>query len=201
MVKFCSTITTILWKQIVSKFQPSTAGVRVGAYTYGNPKIISFLRDDSVIIGKFCSIGEDVVIIASGEHVMNRISTFPLRSAFGRKEVDSSRKGPVIIGNDVWIGTRAIILSNVRIGDGAVIGAGSVVTRDVPPYAIVAGAPARLLRYRFDEDKIKKLLEIAWWNWDLERILNNINYFYGGVEKFVDRFSKKRQTDTHEVVR
>ena len=81
----------------------------------------------------------------------------------------------MIIGNDVWIGDRATILSGVRIGDGAVIGAGSVVTKDVEPYSIVAGNPARPKRTRFDEETIKKLLEIKWWDWPVEKINDNVN--------------------------
>ena len=191
LIKWFSTVTSILWTQIVSKFQPSTLRLQVGKHTYGKPKIISFLADDRVVIGKFCSIGEEVTIVASGEHVINRISTFPLKSRFGSKEVDSRRKGPVIIGNDVWIGTKSVILSNVSIGDGAVVGAASVVTRSVPPYAVVAGVPAKILRYRFTEDQIRKLLEIAWWNWEEEKILANIEHFYGDVELFIRRFSKR----------
>lgn len=80
----------------------------------------------------------------------------------------------MVIGNDVWIGVNACVLSGVRIGDGAVVGACSVVTRDVPPYAIVAGNPARLVRKRFDDETIEELLKIKWWDWDIERIKENL---------------------------
>lgn len=191
MIRFISIFTNFLWSHIVSKFQNPTGIVDVGEYTYGSPRILSFLNTDKIIIGKFCSIADYVTIVASGEHRLDRLSTFPLKSTFIKKEMDSSSKGPIIIGNDVWIGTGAIILSNVKIGDGAVVGAGSVVTGSVPPYAIVTGVPAKVSKFRFTQDQIKKLLEIAWWNWSIEKILANIDYFYGDVDDFITRFSQK----------
>ena len=90
------------------------------------------------------------------------------------------------IGNDVWIGRNVIIISGVKIGDGSVIGAGSVVTKDVPPYAIAAGNPAKIVRMRFDEETIKKLLKIEWWNWSLERVLANLPYLLSNdIAEFV----------------
>jgi len=191
MVRLFSVITGVLWKGLISKFQPFKGTVSIGEYTYGIPTVLSFRRDDRVKIGKFCSIADDVVIIVSGEHRYDRVATFPLRSRFVENvEADTFSRGPVIIGNDVWIGSRAIILSGVKIDDGAVIGAGAVVTNDVPPYAIVAGVPAKVLRFRFTREQITKLLEIAWWNWGLEKIIRNMNYFYGDLEIFIEKFSK-----------
>ena len=83
-------------------------------------------------------------------------------------------KGDTVVGNDVWIGYRALILPGVRIGDGAIIAAGSVVTRDVPPYTVVGGNPARPIRARFPEDTVRALLDIAWWNWDADKITRNL---------------------------
>ena len=94
----------------------------------------------------------------------------------------------VILGNDVTIGANVIILPGVKIGDGAIVGAGAVVTRDVPPYAIAAGVPAKILKYRYSQEQIKKLLKIAWWNWSEEKIVENMDYFYGKVQTFIDRF-------------
>ena len=93
-----------------------------------------------------------------------------------------------MIGSDVTIGVNAIILPGVKIGDGVIIGAGAVVTCDIPPFAVVAGVPARVLRYRYSPEQIKKLLRIAWWNWDDKKIFDNMDYFYGNVDSFIEKF-------------
>lgn len=164
-------------KQFVCKipvFQPNDPRVKVGRFTYGNPQLMLWAEDERVEIGSFCSIAQNVTIFAGGEHNMHWVTTYPLRIAFGHplagKDGLPRTKGKTTIGNDVWIGYGATILSGVTIGDGAVIGAGTVVVKDVLPYAIVAGNPARLVRFRFDTETIAKLLEIAWWNWPLEKI-------------------------------
>lgn len=199
MVEYISRITDFLWTHIVHPLSKPKEIVQIGVYTYGKPRILSYGWSEKVTIGKFCSIGEDVMIIAGGEHFYNIVSTYPLKDRFKGTQLPIRRKGPIIIGNDVWIGTRVIILAGVKIGDGAVIGAGSVVTHDVPPYAIVAGAPARILRFRFTDDEIKKLLEIAWWDWSIEKVVENIDYFYGDVKDFIRKFStEKRDSDASE---
>lgn len=152
--------------------------VTVGRYTYGDPKFLLWDAEDRIDIGSFCSIAQNVTIFGGGEHNVDWITTYPLRIAFGHalagKDGHPKTKGKTTVGNDVWVGFGAVILSGVTVGDGAVIGAGSVVTKDVPPYAIVAGNPARLIRYRFDGDIRAMLLQIAWWNWPLERIEANV---------------------------
>ena len=195
MVKIISVIIGILWTSLVSKFQAPKAHVQVGAYTYGNPNFVSFLKTDKVTIGKFCSIADDVTIITSGEHAQHRVSTQPIkgRVSFIKGE-ESLSKGPITIGNDVWIGTSVLILSNVKIGDGVIIGAGSVVTKDIPSYAIAVGNPARVIRYRFNPDQIRKLLDIAWWNWSIEKIRENVGYFYEDVDRFIERFWENRES-------
>lgn len=168
-----------------------------GDYTYGRPQPIRTYGDDDskVYIGKFCSIGFDTRIFLGGEHHPEWVSTYPFRVKFelpGVLEDGQPRsKGDVIIGNDVWIGAYTTILSGIRIGDGAVIGAGAVVTRDVEPYAIVAGNPARLIRKRFAEDEIKALLEIKWWEWDIDRILKNVHLF---SSEHIDKFIQKARS-------
>ena len=109
------------------------------------------------------------------EHPVDNISTSSrlyLRM-LNDKEFYNDIPSPVQIGNDVWIGSNATVLGGITVGDGAVVAAGAVVTKDVPPYAIVGGIPAKVIRYRFEPEKIKKLLEIQWWNWDDETIIKN----------------------------
>lgn len=145
----------------------------IGDWTYGTPTVLSWGEDARLKIGRFCSIANGVEIMLGGEHRSDWVTTYPFsvfcKDAEGFTGHPKS-KGDVIIGNDVWIGTGALILSGVKIGDGAVIGARSVVTRDVAPYAIVAGNPAKLLRLRFAEEVVGELLRIAWWEWPLEKI-------------------------------
>ncbi|QIV94460.1 CatB-related O-acetyltransferase [Allofrancisella frigidaquae] len=132
---------------------------------------------DKLIIGKFCQIAANVRFIMNGaNHAIKGFSTFPF-AAFGNSWKDiplsSISKGDTVIGNDVWIGYDALIMPGVKIGDGAIVASGSVVTRDVEPYLIVGGNPAKLIRKRFDEQTIKKLLKLAWWDWSLEKITKN----------------------------
>ncbi len=139
MVRFISRITDFLWTKIVFPLNKPKDIVQMREYTYGSPRILSYGWSERIIIGKFCSIAEDVTIVAGGEHRYEIVSTFPLKDRFEGAKLRIRRKGSIIIGNDVWIGTGVIILSGVKIDDGAMVGAGSVVTHDVPPYAIVAG--------------------------------------------------------------
>ena len=102
-------------------------------------------------------------------------------------EYDGELSGPTEIGNDVWLGSGATILAGVRIGHGAVIGARAVVAKDIPPYAIAVGNPAQVLRLRFREDTIQRLLDLAWWNWELERILANLEFLYANPDEWPKR--------------
>lgn len=146
------------------------------------------INQDKLKIGKFCSIAcEAKFLFNSANHTMSSLSTYPFPLFYeewgiSKKDVTKSwdNKGNIIIGHDVWIGFEAIILAGVTIGNGAIIGARSVVTKDVPPYTIVAGVPARIVRKRFNEDVIVKLLEIKWWNWSKEKITQNIQAIQSG---------------------
>jgi len=127
------------------------------------------------------------MFLCRANHPTHLVSTFPFEYAlknitpFGDLAVD----GPTEIGNDVWIGLRAIIMPGVRIGDGAVIGAGSIVTKDVAPYAIVAGNPARFIRNRFTDEQIASLLAIRWWDWSDEKIIAEQPGFSGPIDAFI----------------
>ena len=160
--------------------------VGIGTYGIGQSTVLLFRSDDRVTIGRYCSIARGVTIVASGEHNYQAVANYPFAAMFdGAIDRDTSRKGPVTIGHDVWIGAHALILSGVRIGHGAVVAAGSVVSRDVPPYAIVAGVPARILKYRFPEDIRRRLLALGWWDWDPARIARERETFYLPVEAFL----------------
>jgi chloramphenicol O-acetyltransferase type B len=147
----------------------------VGRHTYGRPKIWSYEGSErKVTIGPFCSISPGVEIVTGGMHPTDWVSTFPFRISWNLegafRDGTPASDGQVVIGPDVWLGTSALVLSGVTIGPGAIVAARAVVASDVPPYAIVAGVPARVVRFRFGPDIIQKLLEIAWWDWDDERI-------------------------------
>lgn len=135
------------------------------------PGIVVSALIHPIEIGNFCSIARDMMIHGYG-HDMSRMSTHYIgRNVLGRPiEEEVVSKGPTILGHDVWVGASVHIMSGVTIGTGAVIGAGSVVSADVPPYAVAAGAPARPLRYRFDEALIERLLESRWWEWSDDEI-------------------------------
>jgi chloramphenicol O-acetyltransferase type B len=165
--------------------------ITIGKHTYGITynTISLFKESDSVSIGSFCSFAPEVRVVASGVHNIKAVSTYPLISNLLKKgrEKDTLTKGPVKIGNDVWIGYRATILSGVNIGDGAVIGAGSLVTGDIPPYAIAYGIPARVVKYRFAQETINSLLRIKWWEWEEERIKEHLDDFYGNIDSFISK--------------
>lgn len=155
-----------------------------------NSKISSYSyigkRTDIVYaeVGKFCSIAGDT-FVGLGHHTLDKLSTSPIftesRNAVGymwtHKENNTYPYRKVYVGNDVWIGTRVIIMGGVKIGDGAVIAAGAVVTKDVPPYAVVGGVPARVIKYRFPEDVIKRLVQVQWWDVDVVFLKDKIRLF------------------------
>lgn len=175
--------------------------IQIGEYTMYN----DFVRDprqfeknnvlyhypinrDSLRIGKFCSIACGAkFLFASANHTQASVSTYPFPIFFEEWDLDIGdvtsawdHKGDIIIGNDVWIGYEAVVMAGVTIGDGAIIGARAVVTKDVPSYTIVGGVPAREIRRRFSDDVIARLLELKWWDWPAERIQRNIKNIQAG---------------------
>jgi acetyltransferase-like isoleucine patch superfamily enzyme len=153
----------------------------VGKYTYGVENLIikNYKGSEAnVHIGKFCSIGENITIITGGIHPSSWISTFPLSERFAsnkylQKDMPST-KGDILIGNDVWIAQNCSILSGVRIGNGAIICSGAIVTKDVPDYSIAAGVPAKVIKFRFNVENIQVLNTIEWWSWSEDKIEKNI---------------------------
>lgn len=141
---------------------------QVGRGTYGEPKVLHWGEPATLKVGAFCSIADGVTIFLGGEHRTDWVTTHPFMafraSARGIAGHPQTR-GDVVIGNDVWVGQGAAILSGVSVGDGAVIAAFSVVRHDVPAYGIVAGNPARLVRRRFSDPIVARLERVAWWNW------------------------------------
>ena len=146
------------------------------------------VNNDKLVIGKFCSIACGAkFIFTSANHTLKSLSTYPFPIFFEEWGLDSAniteawdKKGDIVIGNDVWIGYEAVILSGVTVGDGAIIGARAVVTKDVPPYAIVGCIPARYIRRRFDEKTVTKLMELKWWEWSDEKIKEKLSAIQSG---------------------
>lgn len=157
-----------------SKFEKKTRRFKnryphyaIGKGSYGVPEVHDWNEGSTLKIGAFCSISAYVQIFLGGEHRPDWVTTSPLSVMFENDIIEdhSRSKGDVIIGNDVWICANVIVLSGVTIGDGAVIANGAIVTRDVEPYSIVAGNPAKIIKYRFSPEVITQLLNIRWWDW------------------------------------
>ena len=187
---------TVYLKQVISN-----PNISVGEFTMYNDFVndpMQFERNnvlyqypinhDKLIIGKFCSIACGAkFIFNSANHTLSSISTYPFPIFFEEwglniKGVAAAwdNKGDIIIGNDVWIGYEAVIMAGVTVGDGAIIGTRAVVTKDVPPYTIVGGVPAKPIRKRFDNETLDELLRIRWWDWPEEKIARNIKAIQSG---------------------
>lgn len=161
--------------------------VSVGKFSYGGLYILSFGNKNKLHIGNFVSIADNVTFILQLEHYTNHISTFPFKvKCLDSKESEAFAKGDIIVDDDVWIGYGATILSGVHIGQGAVIAAGAVVVKDVPPYAIVGGVPAKIIKYRFDEKIIEKLIKIDFSKLTEENVREHINELYQNVDENTD---------------
>ena len=142
---------------------------------------------DKLIIGKFCAIAKGIEFIMNGaNHRINSITTYPFNIMGNGWEKSApylselKLKGDTIVGNDVWIGQNVTVLPAVHIGDGAIIGANSVVAKDIPPYSVAVGNPCEVKRKRFDEDLIEYLLQIKWWDWNTEKIFKNMEALCSG---------------------
>jgi virginiamycin A acetyltransferase len=137
---------------------------------------------DRLVIGRFCAIAEGARFIMNGaNHMLSGFSTYPFNifghgweEGFDMQSLQRELRGDTVIGNDVWIGMDAVIMPGVSVGDGVIVAAKAVVTRDVPPYAVVAGNPAKVMKMRFDARTVRRLIEIAWWNWPVDKITRNL---------------------------
>ncbi|WMI80522.1 Vat family streptogramin A O-acetyltransferase [Anaerotignum sp. MB30-C6] len=188
---------------------PKRPNVEIGEYTYYSDNKNSpenfynniehhyeFLGD-KLIIGKFCAIAEGIKFIMNGaNHSMDGVTTYPFNIFRGGWEkvtptVDQLPfKGDTVIGNDIWIGQNVTIMPGVKVGDGAIIAANSTVVKNVEPYAVYGGNPAKLIKKRFDDEKIEFLLSLQWWNWDEERIFNNLEKLTSavGLEQLMEQY-------------
>lgn len=160
--------------------------VSVGKMTYGLLNVLNSNNTNCLKIGSFCSIAPNVTFIPCSDHRIDTISTFPFKVECLGEEFEAVSKGDITVGDDVWIGYGATILSGVHIGQGSVVAAGAVVTKDVPPYAIVGGVPARIIRYRFNEKTIEKLLKIDFEKLTEETVRNHIDDLYKNVDDSAD---------------
>jgi acetyltransferase-like isoleucine patch superfamily enzyme len=158
----------------------------IGEHTYGRPLVLWWGENARLRIGRYCSIADNVVIFLGGNHRVDWVTTYPfsaIRDVWPEAahiQGHPATRGDVVIGSDVWLGRGCNIMSGVTIGHGAVIGAGAIVTRDVPPYTIVAGNPARNIRTRFSPEIVNRLLASEWWNWPQERIRRAIPHLMSG---------------------
>ena len=201
----------------------STDWIQFGEHSYyaNRLEVASWKYTERLIIGKYCSIADRVVLFVGGNRHTNFAANYPIGILgleqrkphnLSRSHVRASHTtlrslgimklclqfmsmGPsylstknTTIGNDVWIGFGSMVLGGVSIGDGAVVAARSVVASDVPPYALVAGNPARVKKFRFTEKTVQRMLRIRWWDWPEERIRENLNWFYRPISEFVERF-------------
>ena len=189
------------YQTIYLKNAVTNLNIRVGSYTIYNdfendPREFEKnnvlyhypINNDKLIIGNFYSIACGAkFIFNSANHTLSSLSTYPFPIFYEEwgqdiEEVASAwdNKGDIVIGNDVWIGYGAVILSGVTIGDGAIIGTNALVTKDIPPYTIAGGIPAKTIRKRFSEEKISALMKIKWWDWSEEKILKNLKFIKSG---------------------
>jgi virginiamycin A acetyltransferase len=183
--------------------------IQVGEYTYYDDPdaALEFERDaflygygpERLIIGRYCAIASGVRFIMPGaNHADLGPSTFPF-GIFGgiwaERTMDlvmsAESRGDTVVGNDVWLGYRALVMPGVAIGDGAVVAAASVVTSDVPPYAIVGGNPARVLRRRFEDDEVERLLRAAWWDWPVELVTEHARAIMAGEPAELERIAER----------
>ncbi len=170
-------------------FPPKMISIGTGSYV---STVHSFF-DAHVTIGKYSSIGAPLYVHGASEHmwVFNRklVSTYPFGPNGERDHSKRDTRGPIQIGSDVWIGHNVTILSGVTIGDGVIIGANAVVAKNIPPFAIAVGNPAKVIKYRYSQEVIDALLKIKWWNWPKEKITTNLKYFED-IDLFVKKFHK-----------
>ena len=169
--------------------------VEVGKATYGGLEVYAFNNENKLYIGNYCSIGPQTTFLLSVDHKLDFVSTYPFKAKLFNG-LDAVSKGDIVVDDDVWFGYGSTILSGVHIGQGAVIAAGAIVTKDVPPYAIVGGSPAKIIKYRFEQEIIQKLVQLDYAKLSKEIIRDNQDLFYQKMDtevanKMIKLFGKK----------
>lgn len=155
------------------------SNISVGNYTYGQLTVLNASTQYCLKIGHYCSIAQDVIFLLCTDHPTDRISSYPFKVVcLGTQMYEAVSKGDIVVGDDVWIGCGATILSGVHIGQGAVIAAGAVVTKDVPPYAVVGGVPAKVIKYRFAPEIIDALMQVDYGKLDKAMVEANVDKLY-----------------------
>lgn len=170
--------------------------VEIGKATYGGIKVINYSDTDNKLkIGSYCSIGGDVTFLLGAEHRLETFSSYPFRARLIEKRcLEAGSKGNIVLEDDVWVGHGAIIMSGITIGRGAVVAAGAVVTKNIPPYAIVGGVPAKVLRYRFSGNIINILKDIDFEKISMQTLENNLEFVYTKItDDNIDEIVRKLQ--------
>ena len=207
--KFIEMITLLLFKRkwrnqnrhnrsFVERIFPIDI-VKVGNYSYGVLNVYYYNEKlEGLTIGNFVSIADNVSFVLGGNHDYDVISTYPFNSLVIKNGIDAKTKGHIIVEDDVWIGQNSLILSGLKISQGAIIAAGSVVTKDVPPYAIVGGNPAHIIKYRFEPEIIEKLMTIDYSKFDDNFITENENLLHtkinkSNIDELITKIKKRRE--------
>lgn len=170
--------------------------LEIGKYSYGKIGVVAFNTISKIKIGSFCSIAQEVKFILDADHSISTISSYPFKvKMLGTENFEANSKGDIIVDDDVWIGYGAKILSGVHINQGAVVAAGSVVVTDIPPYAVVGGVPAKVIKYRFESDIIKELLKIDYNSLSINDIEKHLDDLYTDLndKHQLDWMPKKNQ--------
>lgn len=182
----------------------TTCQIHKSSYYGRDLELKAWGPDEKIIVGKYCAISEGVMIANGGDHRTNVASTFPLDLYLPDvpEYIIAQKRNylgtdTTVIENDVWIGFGASITGGVTVHSGAVIATKAVVFTDVPPYAIVGGNPANIIRYRFSKSIVERMLKIAWWDWPTAEIRKNVDWFYKPIAEFVERFDSQEEDSSH----
>ncbi len=180
------------------KDHPNLQGFEIGAFSYGSTlEIVHLVPNVTLKIGNYCSFAAGVHILLGADHQVDWITTYPFNvfyPAISTTTEHPTSKGDIIVGNDVWVASGAVLLSGITIGDGAIIAANAVVSKDVSPYCIVAGNPAKPIKYRFTEEQREQLLQIKWWDWPVDEVIQLSPVLQSGDIDQLVAYAKQRST-------